>query len=472
MASRGFTLMELLVGMTIFLVIMLSVTLMFNAVVRTSKIGYQNQTAYQVVRGVFDTIEQDISRAYTSRETGLKDTFYGTPYGFTFIGMVDSDGDEEFNLSRITYVMYSESYDAFPLDNTNDPLRIVHQSTADEYADSEERVTYALLRYIEPGVDNLDSFPINWAEDFDDDNLGLGYNLQDDFIDVAPNNVCDGTLECVELFERSLKCELWIRMLAGDPRVPRFWGEGSPVRMGTVAFVDQDMDPADYVLAENILHIDRLTDVDIAALPFPNRTIPPTQYDPTDYDTYTALTRADFPLIDSGANLADKALVDLTEASLDFIDFNTYKPLSDMPLDYFFTYRDGGEIIDGQTKLDLVGTDTGVPYTTLTSRDFVYWNDVRNQEFNIGVNDTVIADNEVAALTGTDVPVAGIISTTPDLYDPALPESMQLQFTLFYPSPFPGAPDFEKTFTHQINLPTAYRRKQETLPTLQLRDID
>ena len=465
--------MELLVGMTIFLVIMLSVTLMFNAVVRTSKIGYQNQNAYQVVRGVFDTIEQDISRAYTSRETGLKDTFYGTPYGFTFIGMVDADGDGEFNLSRITYVIYSESFDAFPLDDTNDPLRIIHQSTADEYADSEERVTYALLRYIEPGVDNLDSFPINWTEDFDDDNLGLGYNLQDDFIAAVPNNVCDGSLECSELFERSIKRELWIRMLAGDPRVPRFWGEGSPVRMGTVAFVNEDMDPADYVLAENILHIERLTDVDIAALPFPNRTTPPTQYDPTDYDTYTALTSADFPLIDSGANLADKALVDLTEASLDFIDFNTYKPLSDMPLDYFFTYRDGVEqnLLDPVTlatipKLDLDGVDNGVDYTTLTSRDFVYWNDVRNQEFNIGVTDTAVAVNADPALT------ADIISTTPDLYDPALPESMQLQFTLFYPSPFPGAPDFEKTFTHQINLPTAYRRKQETLPTLQLRDID
>ena len=117
-------------------------------------------------------------------------------------------------------------------------------------------------------------------------------------------------------------------------------------------------------------------------------------------------------------------------------------------------------------KLDLDGVDNGVDYTTLTSRDFVYWNDVRNQEFNIGVTDTAVAVNADPALT------ADIISTTPDLYDPALPESMQLQFTLFYPSPFPGAPDFEKTFTHQINLPTAYRRKQETLPTLQLRDID
>ncbi len=473
--------MELLVGMTIFITIMASVTLMFNAVVRTTKIGYQNQTAYEVARGVFSIIEQDVTRAFTSRETGLKDTFYGTPYGFTFIGMIDANGDGNFNLARITYVLYANN------NNTNDPLRIVHQSAADDNVASADRVTYSLLRYIEPGVDNLESFPINWNTIFDDDNLGAGFNIQAGFINpaiLAAAAICDGTSECNEAVTRAIKCELWIRMLAGDITAPRFWGAGSPARSGAILSV-ATLDPADYVLAENILHISRGNN-----------------FDPNDYSTYTRLDDTFDGTNDSFLDFTvDMALVDLTQSTQGYSDYLAYDGGAFMSRDYMFSYREyDAEYfkLSGNSRIPLVdssgewvyvrdsngnvvfvpdtdewdgnwdGNPEPLPVldTTLAARDFSFWNDSRNLEFNVGVTGVATAANVNPALT------ENIISTTPDLLDPALPESIQIQFTLFYPSPYAGAPDFEKTFTHQIDLPTAYRRKQESLLTKQQRAID
>jgi len=456
-ASNGFTLMELLVGMTIFIVIMASVTLMFNAVVRTSKIGYQNQIAYQVVRGVFDTIEQDVTRTFTSRETGHKNTFYGSPYGITFIGMVDLEDTGDFNMARITYVIYTNSLNS----DTNTLFRQGYESVGDDATDPTQRQTYSLLRYVEPGVDNLESFPINWEDDIVDDTLGV-YNLRTSEIDpiVAGFANCDGSIQCTEALERSIKCELWLRMLSGDDRVPRFWGNGSSVR--EVGIITDNLDPADYVLAENILHIERLAG-----------------YSPEDYTTYDKWDDTVYPLIDNGA--VDIALIDLDEVLIDpvtllatdyqhFRDYRTAIGASvqaqDMVRDYVFSFKGKVESIQGTTKFNLEGNDTGINDSILTSRDFAFWNDRRNLEFTEGVS---IA---AAAATADPLFTEDVISTESDIMDPDLPESVQLQITLFYPSPYAGAPDFEKTFTQQFDIPTALRREQESLDTKLQRDIE
>ncbi|MFP6584876.1 MAG: prepilin-type N-terminal cleavage/methylation domain-containing protein, partial [Candidatus Hydrogenedentota bacterium] len=100
----GFTLIELLVSLAIFTTIMAGVTIMFNSVVRVTKQGYLNQKAFETVRGALSIIEEDLTRSFGSRATGHKHTFYGTPFGFTFIGLVPSEDSDDFNLARITYV--------------------------------------------------------------------------------------------------------------------------------------------------------------------------------------------------------------------------------------------------------------------------------------------------------------------------------------------------------------------------------
>ena len=42
--------------------------------------------------------------------------------------------------------------------------------------------------------------------------------------------------------------------------------------------------------------------------------------------------------------------------------------------------------------------------------------------------------------------------------DTRLPIAVTTDFTLFFRSPYPGAPDFNERFTQRIDLPTATRR--------------
>ncbi|MFP6583324.1 MAG: hypothetical protein VCD00_12325, partial [Candidatus Hydrogenedentota bacterium] len=63
-------------------------------------------------------------------------------------------------------------------------------------------------------------------------------------------------------------------------------------------------------------------------------------------------------------------------------------------------------------------------------------------------------------------------STVPDIIDPTLPESILIELAFFYPSPFPSAPDFQRVFTHRVNIPGAYRRKSESLLTKNFRRVE
>ncbi|MFP6595831.1 MAG: hypothetical protein VCC01_00085, partial [Candidatus Hydrogenedentota bacterium] len=152
---------------------------------------------------------------------------------------------------------------------------------------------------------------------------------------------------------------------------------------------------------------------------------------------------------------------------------------------YFFAYREYAET--GRTKVNDLGqiepvfkvTKTGVlldgtigdplQENELVASLFSFWNDTRNLEHNTVLSaENIVINNNLPQVDQESV--EDIISTQPDILDPTLPESIMIQLAFFYPSPYPGAPDFEKIFTHSINLPTAYKRKQETLWTKQVRN--
>ena len=46
--------------------------------------------------------------------------------------------------------------------------------------------------------------------------------------------------------------------------------------------------------------------------------------------------------------------------------------------------------------------------------------------------------------------------------DARAPIEVAVNFTLFFPSPYAGAPDFNRKFTMRIDLPSGYRRTIET----------
>lgn len=493
---RGFTLIELLVALAIFTTIMAGVTIMFNSVVRITKQGYQNQQAFETVRGALSVIEEDLTRSFGSRATGHKHTFYGTPFGFTFIGLVPSEDSDEFNLARITYVIYGG--------DEHDELETIFDATIDDLnendtEDERKRHVYSLLRFIEPGQDDLDSYPIDWASGLQGTenpegqlsailtaSLDRAFSetiCGSDRLTMTPEEISNDP--CLNGVLNAKKQELWMRMLAGDPSLPRFWddGPGIPtVRLGDPLNLH---DPLDYVIAENIMHIERNLDVDDVALAIP--------FDPDDTRSYTPLDLTNRfvagnpnSFIDPDGNdmalieLRDNTVYNTTPAAL-FIE-NMFDEHSRNVLPsktYFFAYREydaeierfdennnfvhkvtsGGILLDGNGN-------TEVRETEITARDFAYWNDTRNLEHNTFTNELII-------LSGSGGPTLEIEnedrSVLPDIVDPAMPESIMIELAFFYPSPFPSAPDFQRVFTHRVNIPGAYRRKSESLLTKNLR---
>ena len=408
-ARAGFSLIELLVAIVIFITVMSGVTLLFSGAIRASKQGFQNQDAFEVARGAMDIIERDLNRSFTSRDHGDVFNFYGTPIGFTFVGMVSADESSNPNLARVTYVIHQSAawqrLEAVPFDDDDD-IR---------------RETFALLRLIEPGGEDLESFPVDW------DNIGGGWALVDPpsgvstLQDLIQNEVssaetrgtCDqGDISCFQEIERAKKRELWIRMLSGEVAgvdgLPDIWPLLGPDR-------DEDgwpdgLDPEDFVVAENILNVDHSTGEPLV-------------------DTV--------PLIDSDhvAHASD--------------------PNGPFPESVFFTYRDFGT-----TLANRVGLNEGKIVVPI---DFFFWNDRRNIEFMQFREGQILsdgADNDGDSYIDEADEANGINFGSP--LDARAPIEITMNFTLFFPSPYAGAPDFNRKFTMRIDLPTGYRRTFDT----------
>lgn len=205
----GFTLVELMVAMVIFVTVLGGTILLFNGAVSTVRQGYTTMRGFEQARGALTVMERDLTGAFTAREQGRFYQFYGRPNGFTFVGNVDG------TLSRVTYAIQSgtenkqfqtaitERYGtlnlrAVDLDrargNAGFPtavllgryLQFAGQLSPDipmtslgvEFLAQSERTdggaeplanelvtleaiitTGSLVRYAEPGVDNIDTLP-------------------------------------------------------------------------------------------------------------------------------------------------------------------------------------------------------------------------------------------------------------------------------------------------------------------------
>lgn len=139
----------------------------------------------------------------------------------------------------------------------------------------------------------------------------------------------------------------------------------------------------------------------------------------------------------------------------------------------FFTYWDVGV---REMRVDPARPAFNDPNNIITTNDkvgpiaFQFWNDWRNLAADGVDNDQ---DNHIISFDGLDNDVDGTVDEPnegvdePDeIYaessgsplDTRLPVAVTADFTLFFRSPYPGAPDFNERFTQRIDLPTAYRR--------------
>ena len=99
--DRGFTLVEILVGMAIFVSIMAGVVVLFSGAIETVAQGNQMIDGFEKGRMTLDLLDRDLKSAFMSRDRGQLYQFYGGPDGFMFVGMTESG-----QLGRVAYTMY------------------------------------------------------------------------------------------------------------------------------------------------------------------------------------------------------------------------------------------------------------------------------------------------------------------------------------------------------------------------------
>lgn len=409
--ASGFTLTELVVAVAILVTISSGVMMLFVGSIRTVRQSGQSIDAFENARGALNVIERDLSTCFTSREHGEYFHFVGTPIGMTFVGMLKAtNGATE--LGRVTYVLHEFGVGPPPVGGAEFDAEREDPPNSHEWVNVTVK-TRAILRFVEMGVRDLDSYLIAWPDLQPDwintppgetgspeNNLWLelknavfrgGVNLDNfnfsdfpEYADWLGTSAETATLGQVAL--RAKKCELWIRMLAGDTSLPLAWNTYDPNTGAVigVGFLNKSrlpedyLEPGDYVLAENIAWRVETPD-------------PP-------YVGYPGEIWTRWPLPDSD---------------------------TEPPVQQWFSY--------GRTAIDV---DTGAAVS-----DF-------SPFFNLEQN--WIPTGALDALNNGDIPVFWNLEGQQDLVGdplrPRLPELVEVNFSLMYPSAYSGAAEFNRGF--------------------------
>ena len=235
--SPGFTLAEMLVAVAIFTALMAGLAMLFTGTLRAVRQGYLQQEAFENARAALTALKNDLTSSSGSEQHADYHSFYGTPIGMTFVGVARTSDDDpaDLNIARITYVVYdmwndmqtgvidASAYKVFP--------EALEDYNEDGELDPKNAYVYVLLRYVEPGVGDLESFPIFREGVVLPESGGVALkDYLEEVIDAAEDAaVADGALDpscdaCVEGFRNTKRRELWIRMLSGgDWQVPNAW---------------------------------------------------------------------------------------------------------------------------------------------------------------------------------------------------------------------------------------------------------
>jgi prepilin-type N-terminal cleavage/methylation domain-containing protein len=261
--KRGFTLVEMLVAVALITTITTAVVAMLIAALRVTKKGAQSIQGYELARGAFNQIERDLTVAFTARDFGQSNQFFGTPMGMTFVGVgenaVNPDAvtkAESGKLCRITWVLYQERSGQFDLEDRNDVNRNPFRPPG--------VLTYSLLRFVELGTGDIDNFRVLVAPGYATGNNSQYVSLEQ-FVNIAANELGAPAMQQFltanesallnlgmehEAIKQMRLREIWVRLLAGDPIMTNdgtvtFWGDGT--------LLDNRPAIRDYVVAENIL---------------------------------------------------------------------------------------------------------------------------------------------------------------------------------------------------------------------------
>ncbi|GMV91970.1 MAG: hypothetical protein AMXMBFR82_17480 [Candidatus Hydrogenedentota bacterium] len=530
---RGFTLVELLIATALFSIIMAAIVTLFVASLHAVKSAYLASDAYETSRGAFAVVERDLTTVFTMRDYGDYYQFYGTPQGMSMIGLVrDPDGGST-TLGRITYVMLpvviKNSADTFAV---TDPFNLPQLNTrpvpiqmtndggtpADPLDDTVDDFfvgTAALVRFVEPGVEDLDTYPFDWDE------LNAAFPTNPELpvptiaeqLDAA-TGVTNGWSDVNRRIrltpaEQELlaakKRELWISMLSaqdfwttyltfGQEVYPNAWGyfdrNGDPVRGWLVprdnfdndgdGFVDEDdeliLDPRDYVVAENIGLVTPINAAHFVPL-YPMQSFHPLS-DPV-RSLYpinvqaTLSTQVSSPI--SFGNLTVKTYVNGVFDTTTDIPISPTMSLEDL-LDRFnydfpgdpddvpgvYAVVNGGTIEIGPEQY--YNPVTGDPDPSVQF-SFTFGNDTSGVLRALGLYGQFFRYGRVLATSELDVRSSwnsalnvGTTANVGNPLTPRLPEIVALRLPFAYERPYPTAPQFERNLEQVIDVPTAYSR--------------
>lgn len=472
--SRGFTLVEVLIALTIFLIVGAAIAGVFVSSIQTVRQGHKNRELLESARATMTLVERDIQRSFTARDRGDYYHFYGTPYGFTFVGNVlaTNAGDQP-NLGRVSYVLYTNyNPNADPNVELPSGTNVFDVTLPDDT--SQRHVTYSLLRYAEPHIDDLDSYvaPLmqgsnrfNWrtlaaAGEAGSPNAVLLNELNNacscDFLDPTSVENVRRTRPDDYQYLQGKQRELYLRMLGGDPVLPNIWAYWDAIAGG-----DDGLVPADFLLADDI----RLSKIPAEILNDPVAFFGDSNFESLRLDPYV------FGL-DSGYAAGVTVVTILgVDVPFEFSPINDFRQLSEEArlLWTIATLAQGdgdrltelGNLAAAEPRYilasrarDLLGGSRLFQYGQVAMERFgagatsrapmsLYWNDRRNQELDIGVARGYWAE-ELGPL-GT--PLA-----------PRIPALVDLSFSYLVPSPYVGAAEFRRSFQKVIEVPAGFVR--------------
>lgn len=441
--QRGMSLIELLVAVAITVVLLSSILGVLLATMRTVARGNNIQKGYDLARGTYEVIEQDLSNAFASRDTGDHYKFFGTPIGMMFVGSakgVVSHNAE--GLARVTYVVHLNST-ADEGNTVEIQSKTIDPNTGLASGEFIPVQTYSLVRYVETGVSDLDSYdfgnlgtwydvvnnvenpnyPAVFREEFARAVDSAGFDISSYLYDPTAGGV---TKEQAILIEAK-KRELYIRMLAGDPALPHAFNEVVRAADGTITVIPgflRDETGAgvnwlDYVVAENVA----FTPQNIGLFQQPSL---PNSLNFTSTEEREAAPWGVWPAFfaygtrENVQNVSDQVALGNTAGA-------SPKPVELKSPYWGATYNAYAQRFNGNNTRD---------------------NNLRNaielviNQFNYDV---------YAARLGSPL-------------NPRIPEIVSIRMGYKLESPFNGVTEFDQTFAQVIDVPTAYTRKRLAAP--------
>ena len=251
-AARGFTLPELLISMAILSILTLALFMLFRSSLSAFKSTKKAMDASEETHTAFRVLERDLAQGYAAKHYGDSANFFGCPYGFSMIATLDAAGQAR--TARVSYVVHS----------------FAGQKQADTL--DGDLPTFGIIRYIEPGVDKLNEYPVQWPDytgptpppEAPESPLYQPLReIYDQFGPAGPSPVPAAQLESML---QARKHELWLAMLGdreepfGRP-LPRLWDDqaapgttwgGGP----SFAALWDGKYPEDYLIAEGVVQAD------------------------------------------------------------------------------------------------------------------------------------------------------------------------------------------------------------------------